>query len=156
MALRSGPATFSLLLAFLALPGVASARAGDDAAALRDAAESRIFQVTADRESLEEGLSLALRGAELARSGPKRDRALAARLLVHAGEQGLTSDGSFPLFYIAIQASGGRLVTVPLKDYTFDLEAIAQAINPRTRIIILANPNNPTGAVMAIFSGAAS
>ncbi len=72
---------------------------------------------------------------------------LAARLLVDAGEEGLTSDGSFPLFYIAIQASGGRLVTVPLKEYTFDLEAIAHAINARTRIVILANPNNPTGTL---------
>jgi predicted Zn-dependent protease with MMP-like domain len=105
MALRAGPATFALLLAFTTLPAVASPPAepgnvrwalartgqvrfarpsGDDPAALRDAAESRIFQTAADREALEEGLALALRGAELARWGPKRDRPLAARLLVLA------------------------------------------------------------------------
>lgn len=72
---------------------------------------------------------------------------LSARILIRPGEEGLTSQGSFPLFYIAIQATGGRLVTTPLKDYAFDLDAMARAITPRTRFIILANPNNPTGTM---------
>lgn len=72
---------------------------------------------------------------------------LSTRLLVRPGDEGLTSLGSFPLYYIAIQATGGRLVTLPLKDYAFDLDAIVQAISPRTRYIILANPNNPTGTM---------
>jgi histidinol-phosphate aminotransferase len=38
-------------------------------------------------------------------------------------------------------------VTVPLKDYHFDLEAIADRINEHTKIIYLANPNNPTGTI---------
>jgi len=72
---------------------------------------------------------------------------LSARMMVRPGDEGLTSLGSFPLFYIAIQATGGQLVTVPLKDHAFDLDAIARAITPRTSFVILANPNNPTGTM---------
>src|SRR3984957_18306735 len=72
---------------------------------------------------------------------------LSARLMIRPGDEGLTSLGAFPLFYIAIQATGGQLVAVPLKEHAFDLDAIALNINPRTRFIILANPNNPTGTM---------
>jgi histidinol-phosphate aminotransferase len=72
---------------------------------------------------------------------------LSARMMVRPGDEGLTSLGAFPLFYIAIQATGGKLVTVPLKDHAFDLDAIARAITSRTSFIILANPNNPTGTM---------
>ena len=72
---------------------------------------------------------------------------LSARMMVRPGDEGLTSLGAFPLFYIAIQATGGQLVTVPLKDHAFDLDALARAITPRTSFIILANPNNPTGTM---------
>jgi len=72
---------------------------------------------------------------------------LSARALLRAGLEGMTAAGSFPLFYISIRATGAKLVEVPLKDYTFDLDAMARAITPRTRLIILANPNNPTGTM---------
>ena len=72
---------------------------------------------------------------------------LSARLMIHPGEDGITSQGSFALYYIAIQATGGRLVALPLRDYAFDLNAMARAITLRTRYVILANPNNPTGTL---------
>jgi histidinol-phosphate aminotransferase len=72
---------------------------------------------------------------------------LSARLMVRPGDEGLTSLGSFPLYYIAIQATGGDLIAVPLKDHAFDLDAIARSITSRTRYIILSNPNNPTGTM---------
>ncbi len=72
---------------------------------------------------------------------------LSARMMVRPGDEGLTSLGAFPLFYIAIQATGGELITVPLKNHAFDLNAMARAITSRTRFIILANPNNPTGTM---------
>lgn len=70
---------------------------------------------------------------------------LAARALLRAGLEGISSEGTFPLFRIFIAATGARLTEVPLRDYTFDLEAIARAVGPETRVIYLANPNNPTG-----------
>jgi histidinol-phosphate aminotransferase len=72
---------------------------------------------------------------------------LSARLLIRPGEEGITAQGSFALFYIAIQATGGALIALPLKNYGFDLPAIARAIGPRTRYVVIANPNNPTGTM---------
>ncbi len=70
---------------------------------------------------------------------------LAARCLLQPGDEAITSEGSFPLYSISIRAAGGRLVLVPMREHTFDLEAIARAVTSRTRLIYLANPNNPTG-----------
>lgn len=70
---------------------------------------------------------------------------LASRVLLRPGLEGITSEGSFALFSIAIRASGGKLILTPQKNFTFDLEAIAKAVTPQTRIIYIANPNNPTG-----------
>lgn len=72
---------------------------------------------------------------------------LSARVMIQAGEEGIASQGSFPLYYIAIQATGGKLIATPLRDYELDLNAIARSITPRTRYIALANPNNPTGTL---------
>lgn len=70
---------------------------------------------------------------------------LASRVLLRPGLDGITSEGSFTLFAIAIRASGGHLIQTPMRDYAFDLDAIAAAVTPQTRVIYIANPNNPTG-----------
>lgn len=72
---------------------------------------------------------------------------LAARLVLRPGDCGVSSYGSFPLYYIAIRASGARLVETPLRDFAFDLETMARELPPETKIIYLANPNNPTGTM---------
>lgn len=59
----------------------------------------------------------------------------------------LTSEGTFVGLYVLVKSRGVKLVTVSLKDYHFDLQAIAAAISPNTKIIYLANPNNPTGTI---------
>lgn len=70
---------------------------------------------------------------------------LASRVLLRPGLTGITSEGTFALYPIAIRASGGKLVQTPMRNYTFDLDAMAAAVTPETRIIYIANPNNPTG-----------
>jgi histidinol-phosphate aminotransferase len=75
---------------------------------------------------------------------------LAARVLLRAGLQGLTSEGSYAPFSVAIRASGAELMLVRQREFAFDLEAMAKSITPKTRVIYLANPNNPTGTA---FSG---
>ena len=70
---------------------------------------------------------------------------LASRVLLRPGLEGITSEGSFALFSIAIRASGGKLIQTTMRNFTFDLDAIARAVTARTRIIYIANPNNPTG-----------
>jgi histidinol-phosphate aminotransferase len=49
--------------------------------------------------------------------------------------------------YVNTRKLGRKLSQVPLKNYTFDLEALLSAISPDTRVIYLANPNNPTGTM---------
>ncbi len=72
---------------------------------------------------------------------------LAARILLTRGKTGVTSHGSYAPFSLAIRASGAELVRVPQQDFAFDLRAIAEAVaaHSETRIVYLANPNNPTG-----------
>ncbi len=59
----------------------------------------------------------------------------------------LTSEGTFVGFYVLARSRGTKLVTVPLRNYHFDLPALADAISAHTKIIYLANPNNPTGTI---------
>jgi len=65
-----------------------------------------------------------------------------------AGDQVLTSEGSFIGIYVNTNKLGRTVEALPLSDYRYDLEAILRSIGPRTRIIYLANPNNPTGAII--------
>ncbi len=63
------------------------------------------------------------------------------------GDQVLTSEGTFSGFYVLANAMGLETVTVPLVNYGYDLNGIAAKINEDTKLIYLANPNNPTGSV---------
>ena len=74
---------------------------------------------------------------------------LVAKTLLHSDDSGVTSHGSFPMYYIAIRATGARLIEVPQKNYRIDLDGIARAIEPRTKLVYLANPNNPTGTLFS-------
>jgi histidinol-phosphate aminotransferase len=75
---------------------------------------------------------------------------LASRVMLRAGLQGMTSYGSYAPFSVAIRASGAELVLVPQKHFAFDLHAMAAAVTPKTRVIYLANPNNPTGTTFTL------
>ena len=57
----------------------------------------------------------------------------------------LTSEGTFIGIYVNVLKFGRKLVKIPLKNYGYDLGAIATAITEKTKLIYLANPNNPTG-----------
>lgn len=69
------------------------------------------------------------------------------RTFLHGDDQVLTADGTFVGIYVLTRARGMELATVPLKNYHYDLEAMADAVTERTKVIYLANPNNPTGTI---------
>jgi histidinol-phosphate aminotransferase len=71
-----------------------------------------------------------------------------ARTLLSPGLNAITSERSFIIYPIATQAAGGKLIQIPMRDNTFDLDAIAAAVDHNTRIIYLSNPNNPTGTIV--------
>ena len=55
---------------------------------------------------------------------------------------------SFPSYVIDAIKMGATPVRVPLRDLTYDLEALLAAVTPRTKIVFVANPNNPTGTMV--------
>lgn len=73
---------------------------------------------------------------------------LAARAFVQPGEAVVYAEYSFIVYALATQAVGGRGINVPAKEYGHDLEAMLQAITPDTRLVYIANPNNPTGTFL--------
>jgi histidinol-phosphate aminotransferase len=73
------------------------------------------------------------------------------QLLAAAAEPGdevLYAWRSFEAYPILVGLTGAADVRVPLRDETHDLAAIADAVTPRTRVIFVCNPNNPTGTVV--------
>jgi histidinol-phosphate aminotransferase len=80
-------------------------------------------------------------------SGSESTMANIVRAFLHGDDEVLTSQGTFIGLYVLVNAQGIKLVTVPLKNYRFDLDAIADAVGPKTKLIYLCNPNNPTGTI---------
>lgn len=65
------------------------------------------------------------------------------------GDEVLTPWISFEAFPVIAQTMGAVLVEVPIVDHAYDLDAVADAVGERTRMITLANPNNPTGTAVS-------
>ena len=61
----------------------------------------------------------------------------------------LTTDAAFPGFQVLAKSRGVAYRTVPYRDWHYDLTALAGAITERTKIVYLANPNNPTGTIFS-------
>src|SRR5262249_48076910 len=72
---------------------------------------------------------------------------LLVRTFLRPGDEAVMADQAFVIYRLVVQAAGGTSRIVPLRDFTHDLEAIAAAIGAHTRLVFLANPNNPTGTI---------
>ena len=72
---------------------------------------------------------------------------LVVRTFVQVGDEVVSADPSFMVYKMITQAAGGRNVVVPLKDNRHDLEAMADRITSKTKLVFIANPNNPTGTM---------
>ncbi len=75
---------------------------------------------------------------------------LAAHAFVEPGQSVIYSEYSFAVYALATQAVGGRAIVVPAKNYGHDLAAMLDAIADDTRLIFIANPNNPTGTFIPV------
>lgn len=73
---------------------------------------------------------------------------LAARAYLQPGQSAVFAQFSFIVYALAVQAVGARAIVVPAVDHGHDLPAMLAAIAPDTRIIFIANPNNPTGTFL--------
>lgn len=70
---------------------------------------------------------------------------LIGHALLAPGAEVVVSQYCFAVYPIVTALFGAKLVTVPAKDYGHDLDALLAAITPATRVVFVANPNNPTG-----------
>jgi histidinol-phosphate aminotransferase len=70
---------------------------------------------------------------------------LAALALLQPGQAAVYSQYAFAVYRLATQARGARHIVVPARDYGHDLPAMLEAIDGQTRVVYVANPNNPTG-----------
>src|SRR5215468_6662275 len=73
---------------------------------------------------------------------------LLVRAFLRAGDEAVIPHPSFVVYPMIVQAVGGIRVVVTLKDYRLDLEAMARAITPMTKVVFIANPNNPTATIV--------
>ncbi len=73
---------------------------------------------------------------------------LLCQTLLGPGLNAVTSERSFIVYGMATHAAGAQLVTVAMRDDGIDPDALLQAINEDTRIVFVANPNNPTGTLL--------
>lgn len=73
---------------------------------------------------------------------------LVARAFLHADCQAIYSQHAFAVYPLVTQAVGATGVVVPAKNYGHDLDGFLKAITPKTRLIFIANPNNPTGTLI--------
>jgi len=74
--------------------------------------------------------------------------ALLCQTLLGPGLNAITSERSFIVYSMAVHASGAQLIESPMREDGIDLGAILAGINEHTRIVFIANPNNPTGTLL--------
>lgn len=72
---------------------------------------------------------------------------LVGHALLSTDDEVVVSQYSFAVYPIVTQLFGAKLVTVPAHHYGHDLPAMIKAVTPRTKIMFVANPNNPTGTL---------
>ncbi|MBS1269425.1 MAG: Histidinol-phosphate aminotransferase [Gammaproteobacteria bacterium] len=70
---------------------------------------------------------------------------LLARVFVTPGDEVVFSEYAFLVYPLVTRATSGRAVVVPAQDWGHDLSAMADSVTDRTKLVFVANPNNPTG-----------
>jgi len=101
------------------------------------------------REKLAERFDLKIENV-ITGSGSEGIMAVIMRTFLTDSEEVITAKGTFIGFIVLANSRGVKLKAVPLKDWRFDLPRIMDEITVNTKIIYLANPNNPTGTIFCV------
>ncbi len=123
------------------------------------AARAAYMETAGKLELYPDGSATALRQAIGQRYGIDPDRivcgsgsdellSLLTNAFIGPGDEGLYSEYGFLVYKIAILAAGGTPVVAKERDFSTDVDAMIAAVTPRTKIVYLANPNNPTGTYL--------
>src|SRR5882672_8181230 len=88
-------------------------------------------------------------GLDLRRELARQYEVRVENVIAGSGSEGIMSNiiRAFLGFQVLAKSRGVKYRTVPYKDWHYDLDALASQVNERTKIIYLANPNNPTGTI---------
>ncbi|MXY09408.1 MAG: histidinol-phosphate transaminase [Acidimicrobiaceae bacterium] len=106
-------------------------------------------RATAVREALADRLRLAVEQVTVG-AGSVALLYQLATAYIDPGDEAVTPWISFEAYPISVQTMGGTLVRVPLTaDHAFDLDAVTAAVTERTKLVLLATPNNPTGTAVS-------
>jgi histidinol-phosphate aminotransferase len=116
-------------------------RAAGELAFYPDGAATRLRQAIAQRYGLDPERIVCGAGSDELLS-------LVTHAFVSPGDEGIFTTHGFLVYKIAILAAGGTPVVAAERDLTADVDAILDKVTPRTRIVFLANPNNPTGTYL--------
>ena len=101
------------------------------------------------REKLAEKFDLTISNVTVG-AGSEGVMSAIMRTFLRQGDEIIGAENSFIGFRVLANASGNRINWVPLKNYRHDLEAMTKCINEYTKLIYLANPDNPTGTYFTI------
>jgi histidinol-phosphate aminotransferase len=99
------------------------------------------------KEALAQKLSLDSQNIILG-NGSDEIVSMIARLFLRRGDNAIMATPSFLMYEIGANLSRARIISVPLKGFKIDLERMICAVTPKTRVVFIANPNNPTGTIV--------
>ncbi|SPR99253.1 histidinol-phosphate transaminase [Cupriavidus taiwanensis] len=139
--------------------GIVKLASNENPLGMPESARLAVAEAVAELGRYPDANGFALKGALSARFGVPADwltlgngsndiLELAAHALVEPGQSIVYAEYSFAVYALATQEIGARAIEVPARDYGHDLDAMAAAIAPDTRLVFIANPNNPTGTFL--------
>ncbi len=122
-----------------------------------ESARQALLGAVGELERYPDSNGFALKGAIAGRYGVRPEQVtlgngsndlleLAVRAFVTPGDGVVYSEHAFAVYMLASQAVGARRIEVPARDLGHDLAAMAAAVDEGTRLVFIANPNNPTGS----------
>ncbi len=77
---------------------------------------------------------------------------LLAQMVLNPGDEVIFSENSFIVYSLAAQLFEAAARIVPAKNFTHDLQGFSKALTPRTRLVFICNPNNPTGTMVPLLA----
>ena len=86
----------------------------------------------------------------IAGNGSDEILVLALRAFVDPGDEVLVAEPTFLIYALQAKACGARVVSVPLRNFRYDLAAMRAAVTSDTKLVFIANPDNPTGTYVTI------
>ncbi|MBI2296682.1 MAG: histidinol-phosphate transaminase [Betaproteobacteria bacterium] len=139
--------------------GIIKLASNENALGVSPLAQRAIQSVLADLARYPDGNGFELKQALARRYGVEQERIvlgngsndvleLSARAFLTPGLEAIYSRHAFAVYPLVVQAIGAKGIEVPAKNFGHDLAAMRRAITPDTRVVFIANPNNPTGTMV--------